>query len=73
MTQQRLILGPQKNLKNAPPSSPNLVIESPNFLTHDIFHKQNSKRLNKILCHTRALDSVFHSIQLQTFSARRFW
>ena len=72
MTQQRLILGPQKNLKNAPPSSPNLVIESPNLLTQ-IFHKQNSKRLNKILCHTRTLDSVFHSIQLQNFSARRFW
>ena len=67
MTQQRLILGPQKNLKNAPPSSPNLVIESANLLTK-ILHKQNSKRLNKILCHTRTLDSVFHSIRLQNFS-----
>ena len=32
-----------------------------------IFHKQSRKRFNKILCHTRTLDSVFYSIQLHNF------
>ena len=70
MTQQRLNLGMQKNLKHVPPSSPNLLINSPNLQTQ-ILHKQNSKRLTKILyrtrCHTRTLHSVFHNIQLHNF------
>ena len=70
MTQQKLNLGLQKNFKNVPHSSPNLLIESPNLLTQ-VFHKQNSKRLNKILCHTRALDSVFHNIQLHIFFSHK--
>ena len=66
MIQQRLNLGPQKNLKHVPSSSPNLLIEISKF-ADQIFHKQSRKRFNKILCHTRTLDSVFYSIQLHIF------
>ena len=36
-----------------------------------IFHKQNSKHLNKILGHTRTLLSVFHSIRLHDFFSHK--
>ena len=39
MIQQRLNLGPQKNLKHVPSSSPNLLIESPNLLIRSFTSK----------------------------------
>ena len=70
MTQQRLNLGQYKNLRNWLPSSPVLWIESL-ILLIQIFHKQNSKHLNKILGHTRTLLSVFHSIRLHDFFSHK--
>ena len=42
MIQQRLNLGPQKNLKHVPSSSPNLLIESPNLLIRSFTSKAAS-------------------------------